>query len=110
MSEDQTEGAIPEPAMTPEQLYAINMEAIASRERVELEAIRARTDSNSEQRRTIALSFALQSFGLGQQSFNPPLQKPPGDEILSRAGSFDAFLRGETRETPTPLHVVDGSA
>lgn len=72
---------------------------VAAHERIEKHRIDANKEvalaQSSESRRLMSLNCALASFGVGHQSLNPPAVKPGTDEVLARATTFDAFLRGQ---------------
>lgn len=93
--------------MTGDQLYEINKEAIASRERIETAVRTAARDAESEQRRVVALTCALASYGVGMQSMNPPALKPDDKDILARAARFDDFICGKRNDAEIiPIAVV----
>lgn len=115
MSEEATqepEGLSPLGLLTPtDETEAQWREAMAMRERVTMEQIRANERvalaAADTQNRVIALMQALTSFGLGGNVIQAPMQRPEADDILKRAGAFYEFVRGGDRPNVVPLRPVE---
>lgn len=86
--------------------------SIAAHERIEAANRQAREIQEGQQRRIIALNYALASLGLGGNALNPLAQPTPegGAFIVRRAREFDAYIRGADAEiipitTPRAVQV-----